>query len=265
KYYGNPNVDDDMALLAMTDDGNYLVATVYGEWVVSPDTRTGRLYLVKIDSAGNKIWDKKIGPKMYHCMIRNIRETNDGNFIAAGFYYSDTISEFVINGWIYKFDKNGDSIWMRDYYYFNYTYDDNLFYDVFPASDNGYIAIGSARPDMGDNKMWIVKVDSMGCDTPGCITTVISEELAVNRAKGIRVWPNPCRDKAWVTHINHHFRGDERGVLVYNSHGVKVEEINIPENTETIQIDVTRYRKGLYYLRYFHSDKTIETVKFIRN
>ena len=32
KTYGNPNVDDDMAHVALADDGNYLVATVYGEW-----------------------------------------------------------------------------------------------------------------------------------------------------------------------------------------------------------------------------------------
>ena len=196
-YYGNPDVDDDMALVSMADDGNYLVTTVYGEWIVSTSTRTGRIYLAKVNNDGSTIWDKKIGPRMYHCNVRNIRETNDGNIISTGFYYYDTISEFMLDGWMYKFTQNGDSIWMRNYYYYHDQYDINMLYDAYPTSDNGYITIGKARPDQGGstNKMWIIKVDSMGCDTPGCITTVINEEIFANVKGKLRVWPNPTKNK----------------------------------------------------------------------
>ncbi len=47
KTYGNPSVDDDMALVALADDGNYLVATVYGDVDCCPETRTGRIVFVK--------------------------------------------------------------------------------------------------------------------------------------------------------------------------------------------------------------------------
>ncbi len=70
QYYGNPDVDDGMALLTLADDGNYLVATVYGEYIIAPEARTGRIYLIKIDSEGNTIWDKKIGPKMMDSHIK---------------------------------------------------------------------------------------------------------------------------------------------------------------------------------------------------
>ena len=75
KTYGNPNVDDDMAHVALADDGNFLITTVYGEWIVSPGTRTGRIYLVKVNNEGVTIWQKKIATKMYHCNIGNIQET----------------------------------------------------------------------------------------------------------------------------------------------------------------------------------------------
>jgi len=269
KYYGNPDVDDDMALVAMADDGNYLVATVYGKCVVSPETRTGQLYLLKIDNDGDTIWSKKIGPKMYHCIIKNLRETNDGNLIAAGFYYSDTISEFTLNGWMYKFSKEGDSIWMRDYYYYNNAYDDNLFYDAYPSSDNGYIAIGKARPDGGGqtNKMWIVKVDSMGCDTPGCATgTFVHEFSPYVRGWGedLKVFPNPVNKKLKVKSLKLKVTGTKI-IRIYNSQGLKVEEIKIPDRKESITINVQSWPKGIYFMQLVIDGVAVGSKKIIKN
>jgi len=268
QYYGNPDVDDDMALVAMADDGNYLVATIYGEWIHTSMIRTGRLYLVKIDNNGNTIWDKKIGPKRRSINIKNIRHTFDGNLVATGWSYTDTISEWIYDGWIYRFTQEGDSIWWRDYYHYHNQYDRNFFYDVCPTSDNGYIAIGKARPDQGGstNKMWIVKVDSLGCDTPGCFTTVISEEWLVNSGygHGLRVWPNPVKNKLKVESVKFKVKSTKY-IYIYNSQGLKVEEIKVPDNTETLSVDVSSFQNGLYYLQYIHSGQIMDTVKFIKN
>ena len=265
-YYGNPGVDDDMALLAMADDGNYLVATVYGEWIVSPSTRTGRIYLIKVNSDGETIWEKKIGPKMYHCINKNLRKTNDGNLVSTGFYYQDTISEFILDGWLYKFSQEGDSIWMRDYYYYNNQYDVNIFYDATPTSDNGYIAIGKARPDVGgtNNKMWIVKVDSMGCDTPGCATGVQVFELPVANRSEFKVWPNPTSNR-FTVHSSQFTVHEEIIIRVYNSQGIKVEEIDIPEMKETITINVQSWSKGIYFVQLVVDGEAVGSRKIIKN
>ncbi len=262
--YGNPWVDDDMAMVSMTNDGNYLVASVYGEWIVSPETRTGQLYLLKIDSEGNTIWEQIIGPKMYHCIIKNLRETIDENLIAMGFYYSDTISEFTLNGWMYKFSKDGDSIWMRDYYYYNNEYDDNLFYDAYPTIDNGHIAIGKARPDLGSSsKMWIIKVDSMGCDTPGCATGTQMFELPTSRVSEMRVWPNPVKNVFWVS-CSGFSVGGKKMIRIYNSHGIKVKEVTIPESTETMVIDSKKLSNGLYYIELIINNHQYSNCKLIK-
>jgi hypothetical protein len=273
RYYGNPDVDDDMAHVAMASDGNYLVATVFGEWIIAPESRTGRTYLIKVDNEGSTIWEKKIGPKMYHCFNKNLRETNDGHLVSTGFYYSDTISEFTLSGFMYKFTKEGDSIWLRDYCYFSDPYDDNMFYDAFPTSDNGYIAIGKARPDEGGstNKMWVVKVDSMGCDTPGCFTTVINEQLFAGKTKSLKAWPNPTNDILKISIINPlkanptHYSSVKQTLKIYNLQGLKIDEILIPENANYLEVDVSKYTKGIYYLQYIHSDHLMETIKFIKN
>jgi len=263
KYYGNPYVDDDMALVAMADDGNYLVASVYGEWVVTPDTRTGRIYLLKIDSEGNTIWENKIGPKMYHCNIRNIRKTNDGNLVATGFYYQDTISEFILDGWIYKFSQKGDSIWMRDYYHFNNQYDWNLFYDAYPTSDNGYIAIGQARPDQGGstNKMWIMKVDSMGCDTAGCATGVRVFEFPEIEIQGqFNIYPNPALDYI-IIELN---TGNASGAVInlFDSLGKQFRSVNIPAQQQHYVLSLKDIPTGMYIIKVDCGGKNLGSKKF---
>jgi hypothetical protein len=87
KYFGNPNIDDDMAFVALADDGNYLVATAYGEEITTSDTRKSRIHILKIDLNGEIILDKKIGDKLRSCFIRNFKKDSDNNLICNGFYY----------------------------------------------------------------------------------------------------------------------------------------------------------------------------------
>ena len=245
-YYGNPDVDDDMALLALADDGNYLVATLYGEWIIAPEARTGRIYLIKVDTNGDIIWAKKISPKMYALYIKNLRQTTDGNLIASGFYI-DSADNYIYKGFMYKFSQDGDSIWMRDYHHFNNQYDWNLFYDAYPTSDNGYITIGKARPEMGgNNNMWIVKVDSMGCDTPGCATGTQVYEFPKTSIKQIRVWPNPASDLVHFQ-IPESTRFSKGTIVITNIHGRQVA--SIPINSDQVTWDASKVPNGIYFYR----------------
>lgn len=268
-YYGNPDVDDDKAHVILADDGNYLIASVYGEWVIGENSRTGRIMLVKIDSEGNTIWQKKIGPKDRNVYLNQLSRTLDDNLIVAGWAYNDTISEFIYEGLLYKFSQEGDSIWMRDYYYFEEQYDWNYFYDVFPTSDNGYVVTGWGKQLFGGNdSLWIVKVDSMGCDTPGCATGVQVFDMPYLFNKAIAVWPNPT--SGW---LNIEFLNTIKGlklqgetlIRIYDSQGIKVKKVNLPQNTELHVIDVSGLKDGFYYLQFINSKKVAGTAKFIKN
>ena len=263
-YYGNPDVDDDMALVALADDGNYLMATVYGEWVVSPTSRTGRIRLLKIDNDGNTILDELIGPKERNVYLKNLRHTNDGNLIVAGWAYNDTVSEWVYEGLLYKFSQEGDSIWMRDYNHFNNQYDRNFFYDAYPTTDNGFIAIGQARSDIdGNNKMWIVKVDSMGCDTPGCATGTQVFELPSIASNELIVWPNPTNGKFEVRCSQ--FEVGQKIIRVYNSQGIKVDEIKILQESKQFTVNSSNWESGLYFLQYLVNGEVQRSAKVIKN
>lgn len=247
KTFGNPNVDDDMALVAMADDGNFLITSVYGEWIVSPGTRTGRICLVKVNNEGVTIWQKKIAPKMYHCNIRNIQETVSGDIVSSGFYYADTTNDFILNGWFYKFSKEGDSVWMRDYYHFNDQYDENLLYDVSPCQDKGYIGIGYSRPFSpgSTEKMWVIKVDSMGCDTAGCATGVFTKELSFINDRNICAYPNPAETEITLTFENTEHQSNML-LECYNIYGLKVHSENIWEGQQQTRLNVSGWSKGIY-------------------
>ena len=166
-----------------------------------------------------------------------------------------------------KIDNNGDSLWYRQYD--NLLGDDswNYLYDVIPTGDNGYAACGYVTPfspDIGSQDAWVLKVDSMGCDTPGCFTTVISEEWLVKEKGKLRVWPNPTKNKLKVKSEKFKVKGT-RYIHIYNSLGLKVEEIKVPDQVESLEVDVSKYTNGLYYLQFIHSNQIMETVKFIKN
>jgi hypothetical protein len=272
RYYGNPDVDDDMAHVAMADDGNYLVATTYGKNIIAPEARTAMLYIAKVDEGGNTVWGNYIGPHRLSLFIKNFRKESEG-FILTGFSSeTDTATFQYYSGWVMKLDNNLDSVWYRDYVQ-NEDDWDNMFYDASPTSDNGYIAIGKARPDEGGstNKMWVVKVDSMGCDTPWCFTTVINEEIFVNSTKRLKVWPNPTKGMLKVSgfgsikSISGNRSSVRQTIKIYNSQGLKVDEIQIPKNVSYLEVDVSKFTNGIYYIQYIHSDHLIETIKFIKN
>lgn len=64
--------------------------------------------------------------------------------------------------YIFKIDKNGNTLWYNKY---NYT-DSVAFNDLIPANDGGYIAVGSvgrAEYETGDlDAMLMVKIDDQG-------------------------------------------------------------------------------------------------------
>ena len=261
KYYGNPDVDDDMAFVALADDGNYLVATVYGEYIVTSEARAGKLAIYKVDQNGNTISMEKHHPLRRMMFIKNFKKI-DNSYLATGWSDVDTISLFNSGGWLYKFDNNLDSIWRREYQYFDDYVDVNYLYDFAQSPDNGYVAIGQANEAFTQSNMWVIKLDSMGCDTPGCINTVIDEGLIVNGVERLRVWPNPAGERFQVSGFKFQV-GGTKVLRFYNSQGVKVEEVEVPEGAESVEVDVSGYGKGLYFLQYVHSGEVLGAVKVV--
>lgn len=132
-------------------------------------------WIVKVDSTGNKQWDKRFGGTGSD-LFKAISQTQDGGFILAGSSDSDSSGDKTqdsrgdLDYWIVKIDSIGNKLWDK-----RFGGDDiELLYDVDATADGGCIIGGHSwsgatgdrsQPNWSTGSspdIWIVKVDANG-------------------------------------------------------------------------------------------------------
>ena len=182
--------DEFQAHITTLEDGHILVASNWG-------TAVGNsvMYLAKLDRVdGSVIWSSTYGEQCQGCVLLVGQEVwPSGDLIATGITLVSGGSYF---GSLLRTTSEGDSLWMRNYQYFDDSISNGrgLFYDVQPTHDGGFIAVGVALSVAGNygQDLWVVKTDSMGCIVPGChLVTGVGTQIT-NLKDVLRVWPNPA-------------------------------------------------------------------------
>jgi hypothetical protein len=184
KRFGG-NAQDILTCFIQTDDNGFLLGGLSGSDSSGDKTENMRgnhedYWIVKIDSAGNKQWDKTFGGISGSSgdWLHSIDQTYDGGYILGGYSYSaaggdktqDTWGGFGdADYWIVKTDAQGIKLWDTDV---GGTSGDFL-YAVRQTSDGGYILGGFSSSTVSGDKSqstwgfysvdyWIVTVDSLG-------------------------------------------------------------------------------------------------------
>jgi hypothetical protein len=198
RYYGS-YYDDSGAATALSQDGNYLIGSAFGTAEPDPGGPLSKVWIFKTDTSGNMIWERKYNNTVFVGGCLTIDELEDGSIITSGLGGFEDF--YGYQGWIIKTKQNGDSIWMRRYNYL--PEGDNYLYDISFTPDNGIIFTGMVfGPPDWEQSIWVQKLDSIGCDSVRCDTTVgIAEERggweAGERGRMI-VYPNPAREQVHV-------------------------------------------------------------------
>ena len=193
-------MDDNSAHSFLLADGNIAMASNTG---YGPNYHPARPYLAKVNvSDGSIIWDGEYGPAYNSTTFFAVKERPNGDWISCGVTYEDNEQQ----GLMLRTTANGDSIWMRNFWYYDslIEYGNGRFYDVLPTDDGGFIAAGAtyAQFDAGyppgySQDAWVVKVDSMGCIVPGCDGVGVSE-IVTNLGNALTVFPNPAHGQVQV-------------------------------------------------------------------
>lgn len=155
KYFGNDRADN-AYFIRQTDDNGYIVA--------GATTLTGHFYtdiwLLKIDSNGNEVWQKTFGSGDPDVGLTVI-QTSDSGYLIGGrigsSQYCDGGTCYYYKGKLIKTDQNGQSEWS---YTLGMEESSNGFADVRQTSDNGFISVLTGRYLDGFGAL--VKLDEYG-------------------------------------------------------------------------------------------------------
>jgi hypothetical protein len=169
--------------LQQTPDGGYVLggsstSGISGEKSeVNRDTTgiTFDYWIVRLDSAGNKLWDKTFGGSDDD-LLTAMCQTSDGGYLLGGFSTSEISGDKsqpiwgsvpYSDFWIVKIDASGTKQWDKT---IGGTLPDYL-YSLDETQDHGFILAGNSESGISGNKTqstwggsdyWAVKTDSLG-------------------------------------------------------------------------------------------------------
>ena len=138
--------------IAPTDDGNYLVT---GE-TYSFGAGGSDVYLAKIDTGGNILWNKTYGGATFDYGF-HAQQTADGGFIIIG--TTQSYGSGLDDIYLIKTDLVGDTLWTKAY---GGIFNEEGYYAE-QTTDGGYILAGYTNSyGAGSTDAYVIKTDNVG-------------------------------------------------------------------------------------------------------
>jgi len=148
-------VEEQAYSVIQTGDGGYVLAG----YTRSYGAGGHDFWLVKIDSAGNHLWNRTYGGAYYDEAYSTV-QTSDGGYALAGTIYTfGSIYADESYGYLVKTDSLGNMEWSKTYGGTDYI----TAHSVVQADDGGFAVAGRTRYfGAGNSDAWLVKTDSLG-------------------------------------------------------------------------------------------------------
>ncbi len=175
KRFGGKGYDY-FRFISKTSDGGYIVGGFSDSDKNGDYTQSSRggfdYWIIKIDSSGNKQWDRRYGGASSD-KLWVVNQTKDGGYILGGYSSSDSSGDRTESSWggqdywIVKTDSFGNKQWDKRYG----GGASDILYSMVQMNDGGYLLGGFSSHGIdgdyshvnhGNNDYWIVKTDSNG-------------------------------------------------------------------------------------------------------
>lgn len=171
KCFGGTSEDQGYGI-KVTLDGGYIFTGYTGsnDGDVTGNHGSLDVWVVKISATGNLEWQKTFGGTLED-RSRTIQLSNDGNYIIAGFTYSNNGDVSGAHGssdaWIVKISNTGTLLWQKA---IGGSSSDEAI-DLQPTTDGGFVFVGDSASINGDAipnphgdnlDFWIVKLSDNG-------------------------------------------------------------------------------------------------------
>jgi hypothetical protein len=173
----------------------------------------------------------------------------DKSFVVASTsQLANPFSDNPHKGVMMKLTPNGDSVWARYYSYGAFT-DVGQFERMILTDDGGFLAVGyyyPFPPPAGTgSRPWIVKMDSLGCDTPGCHLIGI-EEPSARQHGDMTLYPNPAYDYVTVRYNLPNSTSQSIAIVVTDAMGRETIHKPIQSASGELIMDIRHLAKGAY-------------------
>ncbi len=250
---------DGIAIVCLNVDSTFTVLTAIADSIYVFDFDYARICVIKYTQDGTELWKKKYGESIGGNFVFNIKPLPDGGYICCGEQNFPGNYDLHSSGWLLRLNVDGDSLWFRRYTYGKEnTYINNGILDVTLCQDGGFIATGEVWDDPPNElqKIWVLKVDSIGCEYAGCDSTVSVAEIGGGEAGkqggmeawgqgGLEVWPNPASGVLSAKCLGLS-AGISYSLSIYDLFGREVRKIPVPDPGNDIQFSVEDFVPGLY-------------------
>ncbi|MFN8115050.1 MAG: T9SS type A sorting domain-containing protein [Bacteroidia bacterium] len=243
--YGTPGGDEPCGAAVYTLDSGFVMSGTYNNQAA----------LMKLDKNGIQQWIKyyTLGTTPNDWMAY-VKQLSDSSFVMIGAGEYGTTTAWT--GFLLKADKNGNLIWQR--HYDGEPTIPNYFYGFNTTSDGGFIITGQYN-HIGQpyQNLWLVKTDSLGCDSVSC--SFVTDVVKLNSIESLyRVYPNPAKE---ILNIEIKTYNKETELSFKNILGQSIKTISISKN-ET-QIDLSQFEDGIYFVELFHNGNIVGVQKVV--
>lgn len=267
--------DDTQAITSVANDGNILVAYGHATYQAPPypvPSSLTQIRVVKMDNDGNELWTRDYGGSYMGNEVTSITHLPDHTYLIGGDAWSNDTSTY---GWSYtrafllKINENGDSLWMR-----HYIYEDefgtqlNLFSHANTGPDESIMLIGCNQNFLsptGEQSMWIMRLDSLGCDTPECNPFVGVKKPGIMKEDRILLHPNPANQFVDITIPVEYKSGNfnNPSVKFYDMNGRLVQK-SIPDpDGISFRCPTNNLKPGIYFVQLIDRNCIIGSNKLL--
>lgn len=268
-YYNTGNPFYDFSVMRTDTAGNVIWQQQYG--TAADESGGGAVYtldsgvaicgtynndgaLLKLDKNGVQQWLKNYGLPT-DSYIRQVKQLKDSTYVMI---FSNTYTPTnSFTGFLIKADKNGNQLWKRVYP--GPINIPNYFFGFNTTADGGFIMTGQYN-HIGQpyQNMWLVKTDSLGCDSVSCsyLVTGVAEQSLLS--DDFVVYPNPSNSFINVECL---IFNDNPEIKIISMLGEIIYQAKV--TSKLSQIDVSQFTNGVYFIE-IKANNFIHCKKFIK-
>ena len=223
-----------------TSDGGFVVAGTSWDTIVGHND----IYLIKYDSTGNIIWDKRLKQNVEN-VANNLIILPDGRIIISGtIVNSGTLSDF----YLVETNSTGDTLWTKT---FGEPSRDETSFNMSSTLDGGFILCGTTAFN-GSTKAMIVSADSSG--------NLLNNINVISFLPQFTLYPNPAIYSIYIS-LNSEINSRLTSFRILDLSGQLVK-VGLLKDLIT-EIDVSGIGPGAYFISLLTDEKSLQTIKFI--